>query len=59
MHRACGNCGEYRGRVVLDITKKVEKKALKLKNRQREVGGPEKVPSEDEKPLSTEELSKK
>ena len=26
-HRACGNCGQYRGRVVLDTSKKIKKAA--------------------------------
>jgi large subunit ribosomal protein L32 len=25
-HQACSNCGKYRGRVVIDVTKKVAKK---------------------------------
>lgn len=29
MHRACTQCGKYRGRVVLDVLKKTTKKAAK------------------------------
>lgn len=28
-HRACPNCGRYRGRVVVDLVKKAEKKSAK------------------------------
>ncbi|MFA6077742.1 MAG: 50S ribosomal protein L32 [Candidatus Paceibacterota bacterium] len=30
-HRACPNCGTYRGRQVLDVTKKILKKEKKAK----------------------------
>ena len=30
MHRVCGNCGKYRGRVVIDVLKKAVKQAKKL-----------------------------
>lgn len=29
MHRVCANCGKYRGRVVVDVLKKVNKAAKK------------------------------
>jgi ribosomal protein L32 len=59
MHYACNNCGEYRGRAVLDVVAKAEKKAAKQKARQREMGATAKAEANEEKPLSTEELSKK
>ena len=33
-HRACMTCGKYRGRVVIDMVKKAEKKAAKNKKRE-------------------------
>jgi len=30
-HRACGNCGKYKGKVVVDLKAKAEKKAKKMK----------------------------
>ena len=30
MHRVCGNCGKYRGRVVVDVLKKTLKQQAKL-----------------------------
>jgi hypothetical protein len=29
MHRVCGNCGNYRGRVVIDVAAKAMKRAKK------------------------------
>lgn len=37
-HRACTACGKYRGRVVIDVVKAVEKKAAKAKARSAPVG---------------------
>jgi large subunit ribosomal protein L32 len=34
-HMACPNCGEYRGRVVLDVLKKLDKKERKRKEKAR------------------------
>lgn len=60
MHHACGSCGQYRGRVVLDVAKKVEKKVAKQKARAQERSVAEKASTEEEKkPLTSEELSKK
>ena len=33
MHRVCGNCGNYRGREVVDVIKKTIKKAAKAEAR--------------------------
>lgn len=35
-HRVCDNCGQYRGRIVVDMTAKLEKKEKKLKQKQME-----------------------
>ena len=52
-HRACSECGHYRGRVVTDVVVKAEKKAEKLKARQKEMGE-EKAPKveDEEKPVT-------
>lgn len=63
-HHMCSECGHYRGRMVIDITAKTEKKALKQESKRKEMG---KGQTEDEKDkeethasgLSSEELSKK
>jgi large subunit ribosomal protein L32 len=33
-HVVCANCGRYKGRVVIDVAKKAEKKAAKAKKRE-------------------------
>ncbi|MFH1979074.1 MAG: 50S ribosomal protein L32 [Patescibacteria group bacterium] len=52
-HRACQNCGTYKGRQVLDVLKKLNKKEKKEK--EKELQEQEK----HQKGLSAEELSKK
>lgn len=42
MHRVCGNCGNYRGREVVDVMKKTIKKAAKVQAR-KDAGKPEEV----------------
>ena len=40
-HRVCGNCGQYRGRIVIDVAAAAEKKAAKAEARKealREAG---------------------
>jgi large subunit ribosomal protein L32 len=55
-HRVCANCGGYRGREVIDVLSKLDKKERKKK--EKELAEQEKGKTE-EKGLSMEELSKK
>jgi len=52
-HNVCENCGYYKGRQVIDVMKKLDKKAKKQKK--KEIHDAEKAPQKD---LSMEELSK-
>ncbi|MBZ1356220.1 MAG: 50S ribosomal protein L32 [Candidatus Nealsonbacteria bacterium] len=52
-HRICANCGYYKGREVIDVLKKLDRKEKKLKKKEIQDG--KKV----KKDLSMEELSKK
>jgi len=36
MHRVCGQCGKYRGRIVVDVLKKTAKKVAKKKTTKSE-----------------------
>jgi large subunit ribosomal protein L32 len=38
-HRACLNCGKYRGRAVIDVKAQIEKKEKKIKARNKEMAG--------------------
>jgi len=53
-HTVCLNCGYYKGRVVIDVFKKLSKKEKKKK--EKELKKAEKAPKKE---LSMEELSKK
>ena len=53
-HTMCKNCGYYKGRMMVDVLKKLDKKEKKKK--QKEIKEGEKGA---EKPLTMEELSKK
>ncbi len=60
-HRVCETCGKYRGKQVIDVMAKIEKKNERMKAKAKALG---KDPSEVEeveetKPLSAKELSKK
>ena len=57
-HTVCSNCGYYKGREVIDVLKKLNKKEKKQK--EKELSGKEKEGKVTEnKPLSMEGLSKK
>ncbi len=50
-HMACSNCGYYKGKEVIDVFKKMNKKEKKEKEKEISEGG--------SKPLDMQELSKK
>jgi len=50
--------GRYRGRVVVDVARREEKKVEKARKKDLESRGDGNKPQEDEKPISPEELSK-
>lgn len=57
-HTVCANCGYYKGRLVIDVLKKLTKKEKKQK--QKEIAAKEKeTKAGSKKPLSWEEMSKK
>ncbi|MAF59450.1 50S ribosomal protein L32 [bacterium] len=61
-HRACQNCGQYKGRSVFDVLKRTGRLLAKKEARQKErqVAPEEKVPEEKApKALSAEGLSKR
>lgn len=59
-HRACSECGYYRGRLVTDVAVKAEKKVEKQIARRKEMGEePAKKVGDEEKPLTPEALSEK
>lgn len=53
-HIICANCGEYKGRQVIDVLAKLDKKARKKKEKELK-----EAESRSEKPLSADELSRK
>ncbi len=55
-HTACFNCGYYKGREVVDVMEKLDKK--EQKKREKEIALKDKD-SKDKKPLTMENLSKK
>jgi large subunit ribosomal protein L32 len=57
-HAVCLNCGYYKGRQIIDVLKKLNKKERKQKEKELKNKEAEKE-KEKEKPLSMEDLSKK
>ena len=55
-HQMCPNCGYYKGRLVIDVLAKLEKRERKQKEKEIKESEKEKMPS---KSLTMEELSKK
>ena len=53
-HTVCKNCGYYKGKQIIDVMKKLDKKAKKKK--EHEIKEAEKAPKKE---LTMEELSKK
>jgi len=56
-HRVCGVCGEYRGKQIIDVQAKIEKKSERVKAKMKELG---KDPNtKKEATLDANKLSKK
>jgi len=58
-HRACLNCGTYRGRMVIDVLAKLTKRERKAKERELAAQKAQKQEGQAGAPLSVEELSRK
>ena len=56
-HTVCQNCGYYKGEMVIDVMKKLDKKEKKLK--EKELAAKDAETQKSEKALSMEGLSKK
>lgn len=54
-HRACFNCGEYKGRQAIDVLRKLNKKEKKKKEKELKAQAETEAKN---KPLNAEELSK-
>lgn len=65
-HRVCASCGKYKGRVIVDVVAKIEKKQQKAKAKAKLRGENSSTQTKEEeieqvkdKPLNATELSKK
>lgn len=65
-HRICSSCGKYKGRVIVDVIAKIEKKQEKAKAKAKMRGESSSTQTKEEeieqvkdKPLNVMELSKK
>ncbi len=58
-HRICETCGKYRGKQIIDVMAKIEKKNARKKAKAKELGIDPSEVKEETKPLSADELSKK
>jgi large subunit ribosomal protein L32 len=56
-HTVCQNCGYYKGKMVIDVMKKLDKKEKKLK--EKEIAAKEGETQKTQESLSMENLSKK
>lgn len=59
MHRVCGNCGKYRGRVVVDVLKKTVKQQAKLEAKNPAPVAKEKKAKKTEKVAKADKKEKK
>lgn len=55
-HTVCVNCGSYKGRVVIDVAGKIERKQLRKKGKMKEA---KESKEKSDKDLDAAELSKK
>jgi len=59
-HRMCAQCGSYRGKEIIDVTAKLEKKMAKRKEKKNMLGmGEQKEEKDTPKKLDAEALSDK
>ncbi len=59
-HRMCGNCGSYRGKEIVDVLSKVEKKNTKKNEKKKALGmGEQKEEKDTPKKLDAAALSDK
>ncbi len=57
LHSVCKECGYYKGREVINVLAKLEKK--ERKKREKEIKAREKEKGKEKKPMTMEELSRK